>query len=120
MRTVADAMASPPVSVPSAATIQEASAAMLDAHAHAGLVVDDGFASGLVTAEDVARALADGRDPGATSVREIADPDPPVVRSDEPLAEVHDRMRAAAQEVVAVADRNGRPVGLLFDPEARG
>ena len=96
MRTVADAMAAPPMIVEPAPTIQDTSAAMLDARAHAAVVVDDGRACGIATAEDVSRALAYGYDAVETLVGVIAERDPPLARPDEPLAEVHQRMRADA------------------------
>jgi CBS domain-containing protein len=119
MRTVADAMSTPPVTVQPATTIQAASMAMLDAGAHAALVVDDGRVCGLVTADDVARALAAGHDPSETAVGAIADQDPPLVSPDDRLAEAHERMRAAGRDVVAVTGRHREPIGLLIDPEAR-
>jgi CBS domain-containing protein len=118
MRTVADAM-TPAVSVNPAATIQDASTAMLDAGAHAAVVVDDGRVCGLVTAQDVSRALADGHDPSETLVGAVAQRNPPLLRPEEPLAEVHERMRAAARDVLPVADEHDEPIGLLIDPEAR-
>jgi CBS domain-containing protein len=117
VKTVADVIA-PPVVVERATTMQEASAAMLDGHAHAALVVDAGRVCGIVTADDVSRALAGGHDAAATPVAAIADSDPPRVRPEEPLAEVHQRMRAAGQGVVAVVGPRDEPVGVLADHEA--
>ena len=61
MRTVADAMVRPVVVVEPSATIQSASAAMLDAGTHAAVVVDGHRVFGLASAEDVATTLAAGR-----------------------------------------------------------
>ncbi len=113
MRTVADAMTSPPVTVAPDTTIQAASAAMLDAHAHAAIVVEGGRVRGLVTVDDVARALAAGAD---TPVGAVAEPDPPVVHAQEPLAEAHERMRAAQRGALPVVANGGEPLGLLVDP----
>jgi CBS domain-containing protein len=118
MRTVADAMVAPPVTVPPVATIQDTSAAMLDAHAHAAVVVQDGRVCGIATADDVSRALAAGYDPAETEIGVIAERDPPLARPDEPLAEVHQRMRAEARSVLAVAGAGDEPVGVLADAEA--
>jgi CBS domain-containing protein len=117
VQTVADDT-SPPVIVAPAATVQEASAAMLDARAHAALVVERGRVRGLVTADDVSRALADGRDASATPVAAIARTEPPLARPDEPLAEVHQRMRAAGHAVAAVVGPRDEPIGVLEDHEA--
>jgi CBS domain-containing protein len=117
MRTVADAMTAAPV-VSATTSIQAASSAMLERRAQAAIVVQDGRVCGLVTAEDVARALADGLDATATPVEAIAEPDPPPVRPQEPLAEVHERMRLEPRGTVPVVGRAGEPVGILVDPEA--
>jgi CBS domain-containing protein len=117
MRTVADAMTEPVIVEPST-TIQRASAAMLDGRSDAAIVVEDGRARGLISAVDVARALADGLDPTATPVGAILGGDPPRARSDEALAEVRQRMRAERRPLAVVVARDGRPVGLLADHEA--
>ena len=118
MRSVADDMIAPPVTVGRATTIQDASAAMVDAGSQAALVVDEGRVCGIVTAADVARALGDGYDAAETPIGAIAEPDPPLVRADEPLAEVHQRMRADGRRVTAVAGSHGEPLGVLVDTEA--
>jgi CBS domain-containing protein len=118
MRTVANVMTSPPVVVEPATTVQATSAAMLDAGSHAAVVVDEGKVCGLVTAGDISRMLAEGYDAAETLVGVIANRDLEVVEPDEPLAEVHERMRAAGRRVVAVAGPRGEPLGLLEDPEA--
>jgi CBS domain-containing protein len=115
VRTVADAMAAPPVTVELETTISDASAAMLDARAHAALVVKDGRVRGLATAEDVLRALAEGYDASGTLIGDIAEHDPPLARPDEELAEVHLRMRADGREVIPVAGPRGEPLGVLVD-----
>jgi CBS domain-containing protein len=117
MRTVADAMTKPVIVEPSA-TIQNASAAMLDGRSEAAIVVEGGKVRGLVSAEDVARALAEGLDPTETPVGAIAGTDPPLARSDEALADVHQRMRAEERPLAVVIGPDGQPLGLLADPEA--
>jgi len=117
MRTVADAMLEP-VIVELSTTIQNASAAMLDGRSDAAIVVEHGKLRGLVSAADVARALAEGLDPTDTPVRAIAGTDPPRARGDEALADVHQRMRAEQRPLAVVVGRDGRPVGLLADHEA--
>ena len=117
MRTV-DQARSEGVLVGPSTTIQEASAAMLDRHVEAVIVVDRAGVCGLVTAADVVRALADGRDATSTPVMAVARADAPLVRASEPLAEVHQRMRAAGHPLAVVLDDRGEPVGLLVDHEA--
>jgi CBS domain-containing protein len=117
MRTVAEAMDAP-VTITPATSLQDAAAAMLDADAQAAVIVDAGRARGVLTAEDVARALADGHDPSRTAVASVAEPEPPVVRAQDALAEAHRLMRVSQHRAVAVVGRRGEPVGLLVDPEA--
>jgi CBS domain-containing protein len=107
-----------PVIVAPSATLQAASASMLDGGMHAALVVEDGRVCGLATAADVSRALEQGYDPTETPVALIAERDPPLALVDEPLAEVHQRMRAVQRRVVPVVGPKREPVGLLEDPEA--
>jgi predicted transcriptional regulator len=114
MRLVADAMRSPPVTVGPATTVQQASATMLDAQVQAAVVVADGRVSGMVTAERLSEALAQGYDPTDTLVSVVAEREPPLVNADEPLAEAHQRMRAA-DRTIAVVTAGGRPVGMLED-----
>jgi CBS domain-containing protein len=66
MKTVADAMTTPPVVVATSTSVQEASSAMLQRRAQVAIVTRDGRVWGLVTAPDVARALADGLDATTT------------------------------------------------------
>jgi CBS domain-containing protein len=120
MRSVADAMTAPPVVVEPSTTIQAASARMLDAGAHAAVVVDDGRVCGLATADGIATALAERYDATETLIGVIAERDPPVVRAQELLVEAHERMRAERRTVVPVIGDEGRPVGLLGDPEVDG
>lgn len=99
-------------------TIQDASAAMLDDRVEAAVVVDGTSLRGVVTASDVATALAQGRDAGSTPVAAIGGPDPPLVAADEALAEARHRMRAAQHTLAVVIGGEGRPVGVLADDGA--
>ena len=105
------------VVIEASTTVQDASTAMLDGEAEAIVVDADGIC-GLVSAEGVAQALAEGHDVTTTLAGAIADRGVPVVRADEPLAEVHQRMRTAQQPVAVVVDRYRHPIGLLTDREA--
>jgi CBS domain-containing protein len=117
MRTVSSAMISVPI-LDVSTTIQDASAAMLDDHVEAAVVVEATKLRGLLTAGDVARALAEGRDAGSTPIAIVASPDPALVELREPLAEAHGRMRAADRSLAVVIGDDGRPVGLLADDGA--
>jgi CBS domain-containing protein len=117
MRTVAEAMQAP-VEIASGTTLQDAAAAMLAADAQAAVIVDGGRARGLLTADDVGRALAEGHDPSRTTAGAVAEHEAPVVRAHDALVEAHRLMRVSEHRVVAVVGSHGEPVGLLVDPEA--
>jgi CBS domain-containing protein len=117
MRTVGDEMLGPVMVAPET-TLQDAAAAMLAADAQAAVIVEDGRARGLLTADDVAGALARGLDPAATAAGSVADREAPLVRAGDPLVEAHRVMRVSEHRVVAVVGPRGEVVGLLVDPEA--
>ena len=117
MRTVADAMHDP-VSIEPGASVQAAAAAMLAADAQAAVVAEDGRTRGLLTAEDVAAALAGGCDPATTAAIDAGKQETPVVHPEDPLVDAHRVMRVAQRRVVPVVGPHGEPVGLLVDPEA--
>src|SRR5438067_1515608 len=110
MRTVADAL-SESVLVDDSMTLQDASSQMLDAGAEAAVVVEDDALVGLITADDVARALAEGRDVAMTVVGAIADRDPLLARAGEPLVDVHQRMRMQQRPLAVAVGAHGEPLG---------
>jgi CBS domain-containing protein len=118
MRAVTSEMTSVPI-VDVSTTIQDASAAMLDAHVEAAIVVEGTKLRGLLTAGDVAHGLALGRDVGSTPVTAVASSDPTLVKTREPLVEAHMRMRDAGEPLAVVVDDDGRAVGILADDRGR-
>jgi CBS domain-containing protein len=118
MRTVADAMTTPAPVVERSATVQDASAEMLDAGTQAAIVVDGGRACGVATAADVTAALAEAPDAARTPIGAIVQRTAPTVHPEDLLAEVHLRMRADGRAVVPVVGAEDQPIGLLEDPEA--
>jgi predicted transcriptional regulator len=116
MRRVADVMLEPVV-VDQRATIQEASGRMLDAGAHAALVVRDGAVCGIATAGGVSAALAEGHSAADTSIDVISER-PLTFDPDDALAEAHQLMRARSRAFAAVVGSKRRPVGILWDDEA--
>lgn len=116
MRTAANG-ATPAAIIASAATIQEASSAMLDEDVEVAVVVDGKKVRGVLTAADVAGALADGRDVATTPASAVAHRDAPLIDAHALLAEVHQQMRAAGQDL-AVVISDSRPVGVLIDDTA--
>jgi predicted transcriptional regulator len=117
MRRVADAMDAPRVVVQPSTTVQATSAGMLDGRVHAAVVVDDGGVCGLITAERLSAALAEGYDVD-TAIGQIADRKPMLLDPDEALAEAHQIMRAEGQRFAVVVDSKRHALGLLEDPEA--
>jgi CBS domain-containing protein len=120
LRTVADAMTQPAAVVERSATIQDASAQMLDSGTQAAVVVEGGRVCGVATARDVANALAAAYDLARTAIGEIAERDVPTARGDELLVDVHERMRAEGHPIVAVLGDDDEPIGVLEDEEVRG
>jgi predicted transcriptional regulator len=117
MRRVADAMHEPPVVVEPSTTVQEASAGMLDAGLHAAIVVKAGAVYGLLSAEQVSDALAQGYDASATPVDAIAEQNPMTVGPEDALADAHLLMRSAGRPLAAVVGAKYQPLGVLVDPE---
>src|SRR5919204_4493639 len=112
VRTVRQAVREP-VFVGLSTSLKQASALMLDAHTETAVVLEEGKLAGLLTAANVADALAEGRDASRTPVGEIADRDPLLARADEPLVEAHERMRANQCDIVVAVDAGGEPLGLV-------
>jgi CBS domain-containing protein len=100
------------------ATLQEASAVMLDAGLQAAVVVNEGTPVGLLSAETIAAAMAAGLDVTAGRAEAAADQRIVIVRADDSLLDAHERMRRAGQESAAVVGEDGRLVGLLTDDAA--
>jgi CBS domain-containing protein len=95
------------------ATLQEASAAMLDAGVQAAVVVDGGVPIGLLSAETIAAAMAAGLDVTAGRAEAAADAGMVVVRAGDSLLDAHERMRRAGRDLAAVIGDDGHLVGLL-------
>lgn len=112
MRTVADVM-NKPVVVERSTTLQEASAQMLDRHTEAAVVVEQGKVAGVLSAQDVVRALAEGRDSASTTVGAVCDPSPSLVQPDAPLVEVHEQLLADARELAVAIGPHREPVGII-------
>jgi CBS domain-containing protein len=110
---VSELMTSAPVTLNSGQTVADAARAMREAGIGDVLVLNDGQLIGLVTDRDiVVRVVADGRDPGNTSVSEVCSPDLVTVRPDDDADTAVRRMRERSVRRVPVVD-NGRPVGVL-------
>jgi CBS domain-containing protein len=111
---VRDLMVDIPISIAPSATIREAAEAMRDYAIGDVLVVEGEELRGMVTDRDIViRALAEGRDPASTSVREVWSTDLATVRPEEDSDQAVRLMRQRAVRRLPVVDDGGRAVGTV-------
>ncbi|MCW2868525.1 MAG: hypothetical protein JWR20_2713 [Marmoricola sp.] len=106
--TVGEAMITRPHLHPADLTVDQARAALDDAHVHLLLLVQDGRLLGTLTRDD----LAD-QHPGADPARPLARLEGRVVPAGAPLAPVTEEMAARGARRLAVVDDDGGLLGLL-------
>ncbi len=93
-QSIRDVMTSDPRTVAPDAPIAEAAKAMRETQAGAVLVEQNGGVGGIVTDRDIAiRAVAEGRDPNSTPVREIATTDLATLSPDDSIDDAVRLMR---------------------------
>jgi CBS domain-containing protein len=111
---VVDAMSPGPVVVGAEESVAVAAARMRDADIGSVVVIGaGGEVQGIVTDRDITvRGVAEGRQPAATAVAELASPSVVTVSPRDDLETVVDVMRKRAIRRVPVVDE-GRPVGVL-------
>jgi CBS domain-containing protein len=111
---VRDAMITEPRALPSTATAREAGEVLTPAEVRAVFVVGPGGELlGVVTRKTlVARVVAEGRDPEATMVEDIAEPPYYTIEADTPLDEAFRFIEEEDAERVPVVD-DGRLVGVI-------
>jgi CBS domain-containing protein len=103
------------------ATLAQAAAAMRDANVGALVVMEGEEAAGIVTDRDVVvRALALGKDPQRTLVREVMSKGVQVLRPDDDVTELHALMaRKQIRRVVVLEDERLRGIVALADVARR-
>lgn len=102
------------------ATAQEAGEALTRPEVRAVLVSDGGELVGVITRKTLVReVVAQGRDPRATTLREIAEPPNATVDSDMPLGDAFAFLEENDYERVPVVDGGGRLVGVLSRSSVR-
>lgn len=110
---VNDIMSTRPVSVGPHTSLAEAARMMRDADIGDVLVVDDGKLCGIVTDRDiVVRALAEGMDPGDTTVHAICSSDMVTIPPDDTLEHATALMREHALRRLPVTD-DGQLLGMV-------
>jgi CBS domain-containing protein len=111
---VRDAMITEPRALPATATAREAGEVLTPAEVRAVFVVGPGGELlGVVTRKTlVAQVVAEGRDPEATRVEDIAEPPYYTIEADTPLDEAFRFIEEEDAERVPVVD-DGRLVGVI-------
>jgi CBS domain-containing protein len=111
---VREVMTSAPVTMHPGQPLTTAAAAMRDQGIGAVLVADGGKLTGIVSDRDiVVRAIADGRDPGSTTLADVCSGDTVTVTPDEDAEEAVRRMREHAVRRLPVVADGGKPVGIV-------
>ena len=113
MSQVRDAMVPEPGTLDASASAQEAGERLSDPAVRAVLVCDDGRLVGVVTRKTlVQQIVATGRDPGATSLGEIAEPPLFTLDASTNLDDAYRALEDQDLERVPVVE-DGRLVGIL-------
>ena len=112
-RSVNEVMTDDPRTVDAGDTLAEAARVMREADVGPVLVVEEGRVTGILTDRDiVVRAVADGRDPQSTTVREAYSSDLVSLTPDQDLDDAVRLMREHDVRRAPVV-QDGRPAGIL-------
>lgn len=111
---IRDVMTTNPQTLPESTTVREAAETMRANDIGDVVVVDDdGKLSGILTDRDtVVRVVAEGRDPGATRIGDIASRELTAVSPDDPVERAVQLMRERAIRRLPVVERN-KVVGIV-------
>jgi CBS domain-containing protein len=111
---VRDAMTSDPRTVTADSYVAEAARVMKDADTGIVPIVDGDRLVGTITDRDIAiRVVAEGRDPQATKVDEVATRELVTIDPDQDLEEALRLMAKHQVRRLPVVEEDGRPVGIL-------
>ena len=111
---VRDAMTSDPRTVTADSFVAEAARVMKDADTGIVPIVDGDRLVGTITDRDIAiRVVAEGRDPQATKVDEVATRELVTIDPDQDLDEALRLMAKHQVRRLPVVEEDGRPVGIL-------
>ena len=111
---IRDVMTTNPETLPESTTVREAAETMRANDIGDVVVVDDnGAISGILTDRDiVVRVVAEGRDPRATRIGDIASHELTAASPDDPVDRAVQLMRERAIRRLPVVDK-GKPVGIV-------
>jgi CBS domain-containing protein len=108
-----DIMTQRPVTVQASDTVVAAARSMRDGNIGDVVVVDNDQIQGILTDRDiVVRALAEGRDPGRTTVGEICSRELTTLSPNDAIGDAEKVMRERAIRRLPVVE-GGRPVGIV-------
>ena len=112
-QSIREVMTADPRTVEAGASVADAAREMRDGDVGAVVVVDNGAVAGIITDRDiVVRVVADGTDPGAAKVRDVATMRPVTLTVDQSVDDAIATMRDQdIRRVVVVQD--GRPAGIV-------
>jgi CBS domain-containing protein len=113
-QSIREVMTAVPETVATGATVAEAAKKMREVDAGAMVIVDDkGKVSGIVTDRDIAvRAVAEGKDPTATKVEEVASKDLITLSPTDTVEHAVRLMRDRAVRRLPVVE-GGKPLGIV-------
>lgn len=110
---ISDVMTADPTSMNMNATIADAARTMREEGIGDVLVMRDGEVCGIVTDRDIViRAIAAGKDPSSTQLKEVCSQKLVTVSPKDDVAEAIKMMRGKAIRRVPVVDK-GKPVGIV-------
>jgi CBS domain-containing protein len=111
--TIRELMTESPTTVEASASLKEAAELMAREDIGNVLVVENGEVQGIVTDRDiVVRGIAEGKDPGDASVREVASTDLEVLSPDDSIEDAIKKMEAKDVRRLPVVE-DGKPVGIV-------
>lgn len=112
-QTVEDVMTTSPVVLQASTPITDAARMMREADIGDVMVLDDGEMCGIVTDRDiVVRAIAQGKDPAITPLRDICSRELTTITANRPVDEAIKLMRGKAIRRLPVMDGR-KPIGVV-------
>lgn len=112
-QSISEVMTADPRTVDAGATVADAAREMREGDVGPVIVTQDGGVCGIVTDRDIAiRAVAEGKDPGATPVAEICSRNLTTLTPDQTVEDAVRIMREEAIRRIPVL-QDGRPAGIV-------